>query len=223
MRIISGHTARNSYVSLALLALLSTCAFAQEQASSSTQSVKQTADHTALQPNAMEQEFVKRINDDRKSRGLCLLQIDPMLTAVARDHSKEMCDKNYFDHHSPTAGLTSPLDRYVSRLASFERTPPEYALVGENIYYASMLNAVYNVSYAHQALMKSPNHRKNILEPRYEKVGIGTYRNAAGEFWVTEVFLRDEAESAPEHNPAFAQSPDQKNNTSATVASDPEP
>ena len=223
MRYIPRYTTRNFYVGFVLIALLSCDARAQQQTASNTQSSTLTANHVATAPNAMEQEFVKRINDDRKSRGLCLLQIDPMLTAVARDHSKEMCDKNYFDHHSPTVGLNSPLDRYISRLASFERTPPEYALVGENIYYASMLNSVYNVSYAHQALMKSPNHRKNILEPRYEKVGIGTYRNAAGEFWVTEVFLRDEVENAPQHNPSFAQSPDQKPDTSSSVASEPEP
>ena len=138
-----------------------------------------------------EREFVARINDERTSRGLNALTLDPLLVSVARGHSREMADKDYFDHHSPTPGLRSPMDRFLAGLHDSGESTPSYVLVGENIYYCSESNETYNVAYGHRALMNSPGHRANILEPRFAKIGLGVYRNAQGEFWVTEMFLKD--------------------------------
>jgi uncharacterized protein YkwD len=140
---------------------------------------------------AEEEAFVALINAERNQRGLSTLTLDPMLTVTARAHSQEMCSQNYFDHQSPTPGLTSPMDRYLSALKQLGQSQPQYLLVGENIYYCSAFNDIYNVDYAHCAFMASPGHRANILEPRFAKVGVGIYRNAKGEFWVTEMFSRD--------------------------------
>ncbi len=145
------------------------------------------ADTAAMQEAA----FITLINAERAERGLSTLTIDPMLTQTARAHSEEMCSADYFDHHSPTPGLSSPMDRYLSASRQFGLPQPEYLLVGENIYYCSVCNDIYNVDYAHRALMASPGHRANILEPRFAKIGVGVYRNASGEFWVTEMFSRD--------------------------------
>lgn len=138
-----------------------------------------------------EREFVARINDERTSRGLNALTLDPLLVSVARGHSREMCAKDYFDHHSPTPGIRSPMDRFLTGLHDSGESTPSYVLVGENIYYCSESSETYNVAYGHRALMNSPGHRANILEPRFTKVGLGIYRNAQGEFWVTEMFLKD--------------------------------
>ncbi len=140
---------------------------------------------------AQEEAFVALINAERTQRGLNALTQDPMMAQTARAHSEEMCDQNYFDHHSPTPGLTTPMDRYLSSLKQMGGSQPSYLLVGENIYYCSVFNDIYNVDYAHRALMASPGHRANILEPRFTKIGLGVYRNAQGEFWVTEMFSRD--------------------------------
>ena len=138
-----------------------------------------------------EEAFVALINAERTQRGLTTLLQDPMLAQTARAHSEEMCDQNYFDHHSPTPGQASPMDRYLSSLKQMGGSQPGYLLVGENIFYCSVFNDIYNVDYAHRALMASPGHRANILEPRFTKVGLGVYRSAKGEFWVTEMFSRD--------------------------------
>jgi uncharacterized protein YkwD len=143
----------------------------------------------ALSPE--EQEFVARVNAERTARGLNALAVDPLLVRTARAHSREMCDRGYFDHHSPTPGLTSPMDRYLHSLREDGGRTPDYLLVGENIYYCSVFNDVYNVDYGHRALMDSPGHRANILEPRFTKIGLGVHRSAKGEFWVTEMFTRD--------------------------------
>ena len=150
---------------------------------------------SALPANGLtadEQEFVALINTERSQRGLCTLTVDPLLVRTARAHSREMCARDYFDHHSPTPGLSTPMDRYLSALKDNGADTPDYLLVGENIYYCSVTNDIYNVDYAHRALMNSPGHRANILEPRFQKIGLGIYKNAQGQFWVTEMFSRDQ-------------------------------
>lgn len=138
-----------------------------------------------------EQDLIAAINAERTSRGLEALSLDPVLCAAARAHSREMCDLNYFAHQSPTSGDETPVDRYLGELHADGERRPANALVGENIFYASVTNNVYGAGYAHRSLMASPSHRENILEPRFAKVGVGLYRDSEGRFWVTEMFLRD--------------------------------
>jgi uncharacterized protein YkwD len=42
-----------------------------------------------------------------------------------------------------------------------------YTAIGENIAYAP------DVTTAHQGLMDSPEHKKNILDPAFHRIGIG--------------------------------------------------
>ena len=146
---------------------------------------------TRAQEEREEADLVAAINNERTRRGLGPLTEDPLLNVTARSHSREMCSLSYFDHHSPTSNECTPMDRYLAGLRAWGENKPEAALVGENIFYASATDAVYNVGYAHASLMNSPGHRANILEPRFTKVGVGLYRDAQGRFWVTEMFLRD--------------------------------
>ena len=140
---------------------------------------------------AEEQTLVEKVNAERTQRGLNALIVEPLLVRTARGHSLEMCSLDYFNHLSPTPGLTSPMDRYLKGLRDGGGSTPNSLLVGENIYYCSVFNDVYNVDYSHRALMNSPGHRANILEPRFTKIRVGVYRTAKGEFWVTEMFSRD--------------------------------
>lgn len=135
----------------------------------------------APQPTFEELRFVEMANQERQRRGLGPLTIDPLLISVSRDHSAEMRDRGYFNHHSPTPGLKSPMDRYLRVVAP----RPEYACVGENLFYCSLVD----VRRGHDAFMTSPAHRENILFPRFEKIGVGIVKNERGEFWVTQMFL----------------------------------
>jgi uncharacterized protein YkwD len=130
---------------------------------------------------AEERRFVELCNEERRKRGLGQLTIDPLLIEIAREHSREMQEKAYFNHNSPTAAIRTPMDRYLK--AAFSR--PEYACVGENLFYCSIVD----VSRGHNAFMNSPTHRDNVLFPRYEKIGVGIVKNERGEFWVTQMFL----------------------------------
>jgi len=146
---------------------------------------------TRAQEEREEADLIAAINNERTQRHLGPLTEDPLLNVTARAHSREMCSLSYFDHHSPTPSLNTPMDRYLQGLRDQGSATPESLLVGENIYYCSVFNDIYNVEYSHRAFMNSPGHRANILEKRFTKVGLGVYRNARGEFWVTEMFSRD--------------------------------
>jgi uncharacterized protein YkwD len=37
--------------------------------------------------------------------------------------------------------------------------------------------------------MDSPKHRENLLDKRFDQVGVGVYISADGRFWVTQAFL----------------------------------
>jgi uncharacterized protein YkwD len=139
---------------------------------------------------ADEREFVDRINAERTERGLYALTADYSLTRIAYAHCEDMAARSYFSHVAPgSAGRRTPMDRYLTYLHQTGETIPSYLLVGENIYYCSMSRGAQDVRYGHQALMNSPEHRANILDPRFDHVGVGMYRDAAGEIWVTELFL----------------------------------
>lgn len=136
---------------------------------------------TSPQPSEEERRFVELVNDERARRGLSRLSIEPLLISVAREHSAEMRDRKYFHHESPTASLRTPMDRYLKAVPA----RPEYACVGENLFYCS----VSDVIRGHEAFMNSPAHRENVLFPRYEKIGVGIVKNERGEFWVTQMYL----------------------------------
>lgn len=132
-----------------------------------------------------EQRFLDMVNQERSQRRLRELTVHPTLIQVARAHSREMAEKDYFDHESPTPGYRTPMDRYLKALPK----RPTYACVGENLYYCS----VVDVERGHQALMNSPGHRANILFARFRQGGVGIYKSPRGEFWVTEMFLTNES------------------------------
>lgn len=143
------------------------------------------ADPPALVQSAQmtveEQRFVDLANSERWDKDMRMLAVNPLLTQIARRHSREMAERSYFDHISPTPELRTPMDRYLS---SFGRTPT-WALVGENLFYCSTVDS----DLGHKCLMDSKPHRDNILNPRFEQVGVGAYIGPDGRFWVTEMFL----------------------------------
>jgi uncharacterized protein YkwD len=81
------------------------------------------------------------------------------------------------------------MDRYLFDLHSEGLPTPDHLTVGENIYYCSETREGNEVAFAHQELMNSPEHRDNILNPSYDRIGVGVWRDAKGQLWVTENFL----------------------------------
>jgi uncharacterized protein YkwD len=94
----------------------------------------------------------------RASHGLPALQRDRELDAAAEAHSREMARLRTFAHVLPTDG--SPGDRLRARGYAFRS-------VGENIGLSS------DIGTAHEAIVSSPAHLANLLDPHHRRLGLG--------------------------------------------------
>lgn len=106
----------------------------------------------------VEEEMLGLVNSEREKAGLRPLVMDEKLRQVARLHSKDMFARGYFSHYTPE--LVSPFDRMINFGVIF-------VTAGENLALAP------NAMVAMAGFMQSEGHKKNILSPTFEKVGIG--------------------------------------------------
>jgi uncharacterized protein YkwD len=146
---------------------------------------------TGAQLSRYEKMLCDMANQERKKRGLSVLKISPALSDVARAHSREMAQKNYFAHESPTPTRRTLMNRYMLK---FKRSP---RLVAENIYkmetrgFYQLKESDFRM--AHSGWMNSPGHRANILraEPAGgpTEIGVGIVVKD-GSFWATQNFSR---------------------------------
>jgi uncharacterized protein YkwD len=120
-----------------------------------------------------EQEIFDITNMIRKQFHLEPLKWDDKTATVAFGHSKEMNDKNYFSHDSPTQG------DLANRLNT---AGIPYQMAGENIaaHYVDGPAAV-------QGWLNSEGHRKALLEKNYSHLGVGVYKT-----YYTQDFIQKE-------------------------------
>lgn len=108
--------------------------------------------------NEAEQEMFRMVNTERTKQGLPPVFFDEELAEVARGHSRDMFSRGYFSHYSLEG--ESPFDRMA-------QAGIDFTYAGENLALAP------STDLAMQGLMNSPGHRANILNPNFNKVGIG--------------------------------------------------
>jgi uncharacterized protein YkwD len=113
------------------------------------------------------------LNLRRVASHLAPLRLEPRLCAVAELHARDMAARNYFDHSSPEG--IGPFER-------LDRAGWRYRYAGENLALA------VDVPGAEDELYGSPEHRANMLEPHYSRVGIAVIRTAAGDELFVELF-----------------------------------
>jgi len=131
---------------------------------------KETPTNSSVQ--AIEVEIVKLVNQERAKRGLSALKLNEKLSDVARLKSKDMSEKKYFSHTSPTYG--SPFDM-------MKKFGISYRTAGENIAQGyTTAQAVVN------AWMNSEGHRANILNANFKEIGVGYYANGN---YFTQMFI----------------------------------
>jgi len=103
------------------------------------------------------------INTEREGNHLKPLLIDPDLERAATLKSRDMINRNYFEHYA--FGLT-PWD-------FIKNSGYDFSLAGENLAmdFATSEGMV-------NAWMNSPAHRANILNPDFQDIGIGIVKGA---------------------------------------------
>lgn len=145
----------------------------------------------------IEEKIFEYTNKERTERGLSQLQYDTQLAEIAREHSQDMADNDFFSHINQRG--EDPTDR-----ASRHGYPIRKVLGGgyysdgiaENIGMMPIGNVVGigfvanngdSIAAAQVASwMDSPGHRSNILNPEFDRIGIGVAYN--GEYYSTQNF-----------------------------------
>ena len=132
---------------------------------------KGTDDRLVLD-EAAEREMLRLVNAERTERGLQPLRWCARCADVARAHSKDMYRNGYFAHVDVRGD--DPFDR-------MKKAEIAYDSAGENLAIAP------DVTEAHAGLMRSKDHRENILRAEFDEVGIGIYEGPYG-LMCTQVF-----------------------------------
>ncbi len=127
---------------------------------------------------AFRDEALRLINEHRAAGANCgsagtfaptgAVAWNDALTTASFDHSKDMADRNYFDHTSADGRVLS--DRVNA-------TGYRWWLLGENIAagYPSVAAVV-------DGWMKSPGHCRNIMNSGFREIGMACAHNAASTY-----------------------------------------
>lgn len=115
--------------------------------------------------SSAESEMYKLVQGLRSANGAGGLKVSIGMSDVARDWSKRLPSGFY---HNSNVG---------------SQIPSGWTAWGENIAYNSSVKAAFN------ALVKSPGHLANMINPIYTHVGIGIHVQG-GTVYVTQVFAR---------------------------------
>jgi uncharacterized protein YkwD len=138
----------------------------------------------------VEQLIIVLVNNQRQQFELGALSEDALLTSLAREHSLSMVENSFFSH-----------DRYPGdRPLSYNQTPG--TVRGENLAKIPTQRYVPGPYLTLQEVcectvsgwMNSEGHRANILEPRFDKTGVGVVFSDEGTFtylYITQIFEGD--------------------------------
>lgn len=124
---------------------------------------------------AKENAVLKLVNEERAKHGLKALTMSTKLISLAEMKSKDMAEKRYFDHTSPTYGTPFQM---------MQQYGVSYKTAGENI--AAGQRSAQEVM---NSWMNSSGHRANILNGNYTELGVGYYAGGSyGTYW-TQMFI----------------------------------
>jgi uncharacterized protein YkwD len=129
--------------------------------------------------SGLEQELFDSHNQIRAANGLPPLALDSALTAIARHRAQDMATRLYFSHTAPNGETAFTLlhDAGIG-----------YRLAAENIAYGTYPDSQI-IQATMNGFMASAGHRENILEPRFQLVGVGVAQAANGTKYIAVVFI----------------------------------
>lgn len=163
---------------LGLTAMAGSVAIASQGAASQTSAASQPSYSVAQVDEiaALEQEVFVRINQYRAQKGLAPLSVNSAIAQQARSHSQAMANGSVPFSHEGFSQRVSAIGQTIAVRGAAE-------------------NVAYNMGHRNPAQVavdgwiKSPGHRGNI-EGNYSLTGIGIARNARGEYYFTQIFIR---------------------------------
>jgi len=120
---------------------------------------------------AAEQALFRMINRDRTEAGLSALEWNEWLAQAARQHAEEMASHDQLSHQFP--GEPGLRDRIAATALRFNAS-------AENVASGPTASGI------NDEWMRSPGHRANILDPKYNAIGVAVARGIAGFYAVTD-------------------------------------
>ena len=119
-------------------------------------------------------KIVQLVNQERKSVAVASLTLDTFLLKAADDHAKNIAKEQTLTHEQKNSKKVNPKDRVYFYGGN------DFSLVGENLLFTGIKNQIYsNEDLDALALKifelwkKSPNHLKNMINPKYTFTEIG--------------------------------------------------
>jgi uncharacterized protein YkwD len=119
--------------------------------------------------NEMKTEIVRLTNIERVKAAQQELEELPALMDTAQTKADDMLNNHYYGHNSPVYGTAGEMIKEAipatkssaENIASWTKTPKEVVT----------------------GLMDSPDHRSNMLSPKYSYIGVGITEGADGGYW----------------------------------------
>jgi uncharacterized protein YkwD len=125
----------------------------------------------AVALSSLESGVLQQLNTIRLQHHLVPLALSAPLTVASKQHSSEMGQDGYFDHSSHDG---TEFWKRISRW--YPQTGFHSWSVGENLLWSS---PDVDPSRALSLWMHSPEHRANILSPRWRQIGVSAMHFAA--------------------------------------------
>lgn len=114
------------------------------------------------------------VNQEREAVGVNPVVANTTLAHQAEEYACEMIAQNFFDHVNPVTGST-----LKDRAAQFQYS---YYVIGENLAAGQQSPAEVMAAW-----MNSPEHKANILDPRFTQLGVSVRTGGSyGVYWVQE-------------------------------------
>ncbi len=107
-----------------------------------------------------ERAVIRLLNAIRAQHGLPRLRASPVLNRAAERHSRDMLNRDFFDHPSSDG---TPFDRRVRRYANA-------GVVGETL--AALSRRHGGAAQVVQMWMDSPPHRAIVLTGHFQRIGV---------------------------------------------------
>jgi uncharacterized protein YkwD len=140
--------------------LLSTLSFGQKE--------------TKIDTNQLKTKILQLVNEERKVVAVTALTLDTFLLKAAEDQAKYIAKVQTLTHEQTNSKKVNPKDRVYFYGGN------DFNLVGENLLFTGIKNQIYSNEDLDalalkivQLWKKSPNHLKNMINPKYTFTEIG--------------------------------------------------
>jgi len=141
--------------------------------------------------DTIEALIFKLTNEERNKKGLKNLELDERLKIAARQHSNDMLKKKYLSHNSRDAVNKTLLQRiYNSGLPVLGVGENVAENIGGSVGFLQKNHPDSLAKLVMKEWMESPPHRKNILDPDFTHIGVGSVSNE-GMHKVTQNFANE--------------------------------